>query len=142
MTLLGSPHQRLSTPSPPHRELVLRPDRTRLELDPAIAARGIGRPPHCSGSSFAVDAATRLAEVLRELEPLCLIVRAGPDAVQHAGALGHALVHQATDDLPVLQNEGHIAGTHFEHRPRPLPACGGVAEARVEETCIVDAELS
>ena len=49
-----------------------------------------------------------------ELEPLGLIVGADPIAVKRAGLLQHLLVDQASDDLPMFEDE-----RHFARAPRP-----------------------
>ncbi len=79
--------------------------------------------------------------MLRQLQALRLIVRADALAVERGRPLQHLLVDEASDDLPVLEDEGHLARAHFEHGARAAPAGAGIAEARIEEAGIVDAEL-
>ena len=61
--------------------------------------------------------------MLRKLQALGLIVRPCASAVEHIGTLGHALVDQTPHDLPILQDERHVAGAHLEHGSGPLPSC-------------------
>src|SRR2546429_8943573 len=96
----------------------------------ATAAASLGG---CPGSS---------PEVLRELEPLRLVVRADVLAVERRGPLQHALIDEPAHDLPVLEDERHLARAHLEHRARAAPAGTGIAEARIEEACVVHAELA
>src|SRR5580698_7201907 len=57
-------------------------------------------------------------KVLRQLEALRLIVRADAAAVELIRTRHHLLIDQPPDDLAVLENERHLARTHFKHRPR------------------------
>src|SRR5262249_61666932 len=58
------------------------------------------------------------AEMLRQLEPLRLVVRADAFAVERVRPRQHFLVDEPTDDLPVLEDEGHFARAHLQHRTR------------------------
>src|SRR5262249_58741609 len=82
------------------------------------------------------------SEMLRQLEPLRLVVRADALAVERVGSLRHLLVDEPTDDLAVLEDEGHFARAHLQHRARPAPAGACVTEAGVEESGIVHAKLA
>src|SRR5687767_4468617 len=65
----------------------------------------------------AVWAALR-SEMLRQLQSLRLVVRADALAVQCVGFRDHPLVDEATDDLAVLEDEGHLARADLENRAR------------------------
>src|SRR6266852_619164 len=82
------------------------------------------------------------AEMLRELEPLRLVVRAEALAVERCGPLQHSFIDQAADNLSVLQNEGYFARAYFENRPCTAPAGRDMAEPGIEEAGIVHTELS
>src|SRR5262245_47858098 len=82
------------------------------------------------------------AEVLRELETLCLVVRADPVAVELHRTAEHLLVEEATDGLAVLKDERYLARTYLKDGARAAPAGAGVTEARVEEARVVDAEFA
>src|SRR4051812_26957707 len=81
-------------------------------------------------------------EMLRELERLRLVVRADAGAVERLRPLHHLLVDQPAYDLAVLEDERHLARTHLQHGARTLAAGARIAEARVEESRIVHAELA
>lgn len=72
--------------------------------------------------------------MLGELQGLALVVRLEIGAVERLRASRHALIDKATDDLAVLDDEGHVAGADLEYGARALAAGGAVAEAGVEET--------
>jgi hypothetical protein len=80
--------------------------------------------------------------MLRQLQALRLVVRAEVGAVERLRPRQHVLVDQPADDLPVLQDERHLVTAHFQHRAAADAARGGMAEARIEEAGIVDAELA
>src|SRR3569623_192530 len=84
----------------------------------------------------------RAAEMLGQFQPLPLIVRGDAGAVQCVGLRQHLLINEATDDLTVFENEGHLARAHLEHRTRSLPARARIAEAGVEEARVMDAEFA
>src|SRR5436305_3328495 len=99
-----------------------------MTLSRSQRARGCGR----SGSlNF---------EMLGELQALRLIIRADALAIERVGAREHSLVHQAADDLPMLQDERHFARAHFEHRAAALPTRPRIAETRIEEARVVHAK--
>ncbi len=52
------------------------------------------------------------------------------------------LVHEAADDLAVLEDEGHLVAAHFQHGAAAAAAGGDMAEAGIEEAGIVHAELA
>src|SRR5262249_39009539 len=81
-------------------------------------------------------------EMLRYLEALRLVVRADALAVERVGSLQHLLVDKPADDLAVLEDKGHFARAHLQHRARSAPARARVAEAGVEEPGIVHAKLA
>ena len=90
-----------------------------------------------------VSAACRSgAEVLRQFEPLRLIVRADAGAVKLVGTRQHFFVDQPADDLAVFEDERHFARAHFQHRARAEPAGSGIAEAGIEEAGVVHAEFA
>lgn len=73
-------------------------------------------------------------EVLGQLQSLALVIRLEVGAVERFRPGRHALVDKAPDDLAVLDDEGHIAGTDFEHGPGALAAGRAMTEAGIEET--------
>src|SRR3954471_3597598 len=81
-------------------------------------------------------------EMLGELQPLRLVVRADTLAVQGVGPRQHLLVDQPADDLAVLEDERHLARAHFEHGARALATSAGIAEAGIEESSVVHAEFA
>ncbi len=81
-------------------------------------------------------------EMFGELEALRLIVRADALAVEFLRQRHHLLIDEAADDLAVLEDEGHFARAHFEHRAGALPAGPGIAEAGVEEARIMHAKFT
>src|SRR3954469_25064443 len=80
--------------------------------------------------------------MLRQLQALRLVVGADALTVKRLRALQHFLVYKPADDLPVLQDERHLARAHFQHRARATPAGAGIAEPGIEEASIVHAELA
>src|SRR3954451_14516212 len=42
----------------------------------------------------------------------------------------------------MLEDERHLARTHFKYGPRALPAGASIAEARIEKACIMHAEFA
>src|SRR4051812_6785349 len=80
--------------------------------------------------------------MLAELQALRLVVRADALAVHGVGARQHLLIDEAANDLAVLEDERHLARAHFQHRARALPSGAGIAEAGIEETGIMYAELT
>src|SRR5580700_6428485 len=82
------------------------------------------------------------AKMLRQLEPLRLVVRADAFAIELRRPRQHLLVDQPPNRLAVLEDERHLARAHFEHGARAAPAGAGVAEARIEEAGVVHAELA
>src|ERR1700761_6728037 len=81
-------------------------------------------------------------EMLRQLPPLRLIVRADALAVHRIRPRKHLLVDETADDLAVLEDERHLARTHFEDGARAAAARAGIAKAGIEEAGIVNAELA
>src|SRR5882672_2500121 len=61
-------------------------------------------------------------KMLAQLQALRLVVRADALAVHGSGPRQHFFVHQTADDLAMLEDERHLARTHFEHRARALAA--------------------
>ena len=80
--------------------------------------------------------------MLGQLQALRLVVGADVVAVELVGPRGQPLVDEAADDLAVLEDERHLVAAHFEHGAAAPAPGGGVAEARIEEAGIVDAELA
>src|SRR5437016_11616194 len=80
--------------------------------------------------------ASRL-EMLRELQPLRLVVRADAGAIQLVRSREHFLVDEAADDLPVLEDERHLARAHLEDSAAALPAGARIAEAGIEEARVM-----
>ena len=54
-------------------------------------------------------------EVLRQLQPLALVIGADALAMDALGRLRERLMNQPPDDLAVFQNERHIMRAHFQH---------------------------
>src|SRR5258707_14750497 len=86
-------------------------------------------PPGEGGSKRRGHARPSRLEMLRQLQPLRLVVGADAGAVERVGPRDHLLVDEAADDLPVLDDERHLARAHFEHRAAAAPAGARVAEA-------------
>src|SRR5580658_7378829 len=82
------------------------------------------------------------AKVLRQFEALRLVIRADAGAVKLVRPRQHFLVHQAADDLAVLEDERHFARAHFQHGARAQAAGAGIAKTRIEEAGIVHAEFA
>lgn len=80
--------------------------------------------------------------MLRELEPLRLIIGAEVEAVKPLRAVQHVFVDETADDLAMLQNERHLVTADFEHRPAAAAAGRRMAEPGVKETGIMNAELA
>src|SRR3954449_10274495 len=81
-------------------------------------------------------------KMLAQLQPLGLVVRADALAVHRRGPRQHFFVHQAADDLAVLEDEWHLARAHLENRARSLAAGAGIAEAGIEEAGVMHAEFA
>jgi hypothetical protein len=71
--------------------------------------------------------------MLCQFQSLRLVIRADALAVEPAGSGEHTFIDQATDNLTMLENEWHLARTHFKHGARAVTAGTRVAEARIEE---------
>jgi len=80
--------------------------------------------------------------MLGQPQVLRLVIRADALAVESIGPGHHAFVDQAADDLAMLDNERHLAGTHLQYRPGTAPARARIAEARIEEARVMDAEFA
>src|SRR5213593_4912820 len=81
-------------------------------------------------------------KMLAQLQALRLVVGADALAIEGIGAGQHFFVDEAADDLAVLEDERHFAGTNLQHRARTLPAGAGVAETWIEEARIMHAEFA
>src|SRR5437868_5431488 len=79
--------------------------------------------------------------MLRELQPLRLIVRADALSIERLRPSDHPLVDQTPDDLPVLQDERHLTRAHLEHRAAALAARARIAETGIEEARVMHAKL-
>jgi hypothetical protein len=75
---------------------------------------GAGVKPKQPISPGGCDLRHNLLEVLREFQALRLVVRADALAIDLIGNLGEPVVHEAPDDLPVLQDEGNVEARTFE----------------------------
>src|SRR5690606_12991970 len=80
--------------------------------------------------------------MLRQLEPLRLVVRAEAEAIEPLRALQHMLVDEPADDLAVFENERHFVAAHFQNRPTAASSGLGMTEAGIEETGIMDPEFT
>ena len=70
--------------------------------------------------------------MLRQLQPLALVVRGRARAVELVGGARELFVDQPADGLPVLEQKRHVAAAHFQHRARAWGAIRTLAEARIE----------
>src|SRR5580692_11285500 len=104
---------------------------SRSRLRRRAHTRWSGSEARCSG-----------AKVLRQFEPLRLVIRADARAVKLVRPRQHFLVDQAADDLAVLEDERHFARAHFQYRARAQAAGAGIAKTRIEEAGIVHAEFA
>ena len=68
-------------------------------------------------------------------------MRADALAVELVGNLGEPVIDEASDDLPILQDEGNVEAPHLEHGLGAGRLAFGIAEARIEEAGIVHAVL-
>lgn len=73
--------------------------------------------------------------MLRQLQALSLVVRAGL-SVEALRPLGHALIDEARHDLPVFEDERHLARAHLQHGAGALAPSRRMAEAWIEEAGI------
>src|SRR6185312_6049184 len=87
-----------------------------------------------SPQSEATD--TLSAEMFGQFQALRLVIRADAAAIELIRSGEHLLVHQATDDLPMLEDERHFARAHFEHGARAQSAGARIAETGIEEAGI------
>ncbi len=92
--------------------------RAQTRRAPARPAGPTSRPPRPTGrachSQAAVNRLTRL-EMFGQLQPLSLIVRRQPGAVETSGHVRHLFIDQPPDDLPVFQREGRLVAAHLQH---------------------------
>src|SRR5476649_667676 len=79
--------------------------RSTIELRPHA-------PNIANGESTRQAPRSRL-EMLAQLQALRLVIRADALAVEFVRPRDHLFVDQAADDLPMLQNERHLARAHF-----------------------------
>ena len=86
------------------------------------AYQGLDREVAAVASAFTAWRANARArsdpKVLRQLEPLRLVVRADSRAVELVRPRQHFFVDQPADDLAVLEDERHFARAHFQHCAR------------------------
>src|SRR5579862_7831832 len=73
-----------------------------------------------------------LTEMLREAEALALVIRANALPVHGRRRLRQAFENETADDLAVLQDERHLAASHFEDRACATAMTGLMAETGVE----------
>jgi hypothetical protein len=101
------------------------------------------RPPCCTTTGVLLTADFRSdqhrgaalgPEVLCQFQSLRLVIRANRLAIEPCGSGEHPLVDQAADDLTMLENERHLARTHFKHGARATTTGVRMAEARIEKT--------
>jgi len=63
-------------------------------------------------------------------------------AIDALGRLGEGLIDQPADDLPVLEDEGHLVAPHLQHGARTLAVARRMSEAGVEEAGVMHAEFA
>src|SRR5271166_5832025 len=80
--------------------------------------------------------------MLRQLEPLVLVVRVRVRAIEFVRRAGEFFVHQAPDRLAVLEQERHVAAANLEHRARGRAPVRALAEAGIEEAGVMDPKLA
>src|SRR5215210_8359426 len=68
-------------------------------------------------------------------------MRADAVAVELIGDLGELVIDEAAYNLAILQNEWDVEAPHLEHRFRPRCLAFRIAEARIEETRVMNAVL-
>ena len=81
-------------------------------------------------------------ELLRQFQPLALVIRDGARAVKEVRRLGHFLVDEAPNHLAVLQKEGNFVAADFENRAGGWVIVCPDAEARIEKARIMHPELA
>src|SRR5215470_6061247 len=81
-------------------------------------------------------------KVLRQFQALRLIIRADALAIEGIGPGQHTFVDETADNLAVLDNERHLAGTHLQYRAGATPAGARIAEARIEKARVMNAEFA
>ena len=81
-------------------------------------------------------------EMLRQLQPLVLVVGARVRAIELVRRAGEFFVDEAPDRLGVLEQERHVAAANLEHRPRGRAPVRALPEAWIEEAGVVDAKLA
>src|ERR1700678_1700784 len=80
--------------------------------------------------------------MLRELQPLTLIVRPDALAVNLRRGIGESLENESADGLAVFEDEGDFAGADFQDGARRRRAARLIAEAGIEEAGVMDAEFA
>jgi hypothetical protein len=62
--------------------------------------------------------AVPLPKMLAQLQRLPLIITPHIASIKNVRHLGHALVHEAADDLSVVEDERHLVAAHLQHHAR------------------------
>src|ERR1700691_5925898 len=81
-------------------------------------------------------------KMLRQLEPLVLVVGIRPRAIEFVGRDGEFFVHEAPDRLAALEQDRHVAAATLEHRRRERAPVRALPESWIEEAGVVDAKLA
>ena len=81
-------------------------------------------------------------ELLAERQPLHLVGGAYLDAVDFVGPRDHGTIDEPAHDLPMLDENGHFMRPYFQHGQCSEDVAQSVSESRIEEACVMDAELS
>ncbi len=143
--------RRQTCPSLPRRVLVRWP---RAQVQRQAVARTTARSLTLCGHKVAEAADEGLprdsisshhalpSEMLRQLQPLVLVVRGLARAVELISRVGELFEHQPTDRLAVLEQERDVAGTHLEHGARCRASVRSLPEPRIEKAGVMDAELA
>jgi hypothetical protein len=80
--------------------------------------------------------------MLRQFQPLALVIRDGARAVKELWRLGHFLVDEAPNHLAILQKEWNFVAADFENRAGARTIVRPSAEARIEKACVMHSELA
>src|SRR5271157_90575 len=81
-------------------------------------------------------------KVLAQREPLLLVRRTNRCAIKFIWLFCHLVVYQSANQLAIFQYYRNFMGSDFQYGLRPFNAIQSVPESRVEEPCVVGAELA
>src|ERR1700730_7705563 len=78
--------------------------------------------------------------MLRQFQPLALVIRGGARAVKELRRLGHFLVDEAPDHLAILEKEWNLVAADFENRAGAWTIVRPGTEAGIEKARVMHPE--